>query len=76
MNGISRIFCTFAFGLRKLNARHTEEKKRIAYLANENVGKSSQAVLVMLGVYNKLGFSKQECTLILERKTGRKLNEL
>lgn len=56
--------------------RHALEKLFWAFYCIVAVGKSSQAVLVLLGVYNKLGFSKQECTLILERKTGHKLNEL
>ena len=56
--------------------RHALDKLFWAFYCIVAVGKSSQAVLVLLGVYNKLGFSKQECTLILERKTGHKLNEL
>ena len=56
--------------------RHALEKMFWAFYCIVAVGKSSQAVLVLLGVYNKLGFSEQECVSILERKTGHKLNEL
>lgn len=55
--------------------RHALEKLFWAYYCIVAVGKSSQAVLALLGVYNKLGFSEQECASILEGKTGRKLNE-
>ena len=47
-----------------------------AYYCIVAVGKSAQAVQVLLGVYRNLGFSEQECVDILERRTGRKLEEL
>lgn len=34
------------------------------------VGKSTQAVQLLLGIYNELGFTTQECATILEQKTG------
>lgn len=40
------------------------------------VGKSEQAVHVLLGVYNKFGFSEQDCLNILESRTGIKPSEL
>lgn len=35
------------------------------------VGKSAQAVQVLLGVYRDLGFSEQDCLSILEKRTGK-----
>jgi hypothetical protein len=43
-----------------------------AYYCIVAVGKSAQAVQVLLGVYGQLGFSEQECLSILEYRTGRK----
>lgn len=57
-------------------SRQALEKLFWAFYNIVAVGKSSQAALVLLEVYNKLGFTEQECISILERKTGRKLNEL
>lgn len=37
------------------------------------IGKSGQAVNVLLGAYKILGFSEQECISILENRTGKKL---
>lgn len=56
--------------------RHALEKLFWAFYCIISVGKSSQAVYLLLAVYDKLGFSEQECIAILERKTGRKLNNL
>lgn len=47
-----------------------------AYYCIVAVGKSAQAVQVLLGVYRDLGFSEQECVDFLERRTGIKLDEL
>ena len=47
-----------------------------AYYCIIAVGKSEQAVNVLLGVYNKWGISEQECINILESRTGRKLSDL
>lgn len=47
-----------------------------AYYCIVAVGKSAQAVQVLLGVYRELGFSEQECFSILEKRTGRKLENL
>ena len=47
-----------------------------AYYCIVAVGKSAQAVQVLLGVYRDLGFSEQECVSILEARTGRKLGDL
>lgn len=38
------------------------------------VGKQEPAVQMLMGIYNKLGFSDDDCIAILERKTGRKVN--
>ncbi|MBQ8468030.1 MAG: hypothetical protein IJ546_10110 [Prevotella sp.] len=47
-----------------------------AYYCIIAVGKSAQAVQVLLGVYRDLGFSEQECASILEKRTGIKLENL
>ena len=47
-----------------------------AYYCIIAVGKSAEAVQVLLGVYKDLGFSEQECITILETRTGRKLEDL
>ena len=47
-----------------------------AYYCIVAVGKSAQAVQVLLGVYKDWGFSEQECVAILENRTGRKLEDL
>lgn len=47
-----------------------------AYYCIVAVGKSAQAVQVLLGVYRDFGFSEQECISILETRTGRKLEDL
>ena len=47
-----------------------------AYYCIIAVGKSEQAVNVLLGVYNKWGISEHECIHILESRTGRKLSDL
>ena len=47
-----------------------------AYYCIVAVGKSAQAVQVLLGVYRDLGFNEQECLSILEKRTGRKLEDL
>ena len=47
-----------------------------AYYCIVAVGKSAQAVQVLLGVYGQLGFSEQECLSILEYRTGRKSGDL
>lgn len=47
-----------------------------AYYCIVAVGKSAQAVQVLLGVYKDWGFSEQECITILENRTGRKLEDL
>lgn len=47
-----------------------------AYYCIVAVGKSPQAVQVLLGVYKDWGFSEQECLTILENRTGRKLEDL
>lgn len=47
-----------------------------AYYCIVAVGKSAQAVQVLLGVYKDLGFSEQECIAILENRTGRKSSDL
>ena len=40
------------------------------------VGKSREAVLMLLSIYRKLGFSEQDCAQILERKTGIDISDL
>lgn len=40
------------------------------------VGKSEGAAQVLFTVYNKFGFSEEECIYLLERRTGIKCNEL
>lgn len=47
-----------------------------AYYCIIAVGKSGKAAHVLLGVYNKWGFSEQECISILESRTGKKLSDL
>lgn len=47
-----------------------------AYYCIVAVGKSSQAVQVLLKVYEDWGFSEQECITLLENRTGRKLEDL
>ena len=47
-----------------------------AYYCIVAVGKSAQAVQVLLGVYKDLGFSEQECIFLLENRTGRKQEDL
>ena len=47
-----------------------------AYYCIVAVGKSAQAVQVLLGVYKELGISEQECMSILENRTGRKIEDL
>ena len=47
-----------------------------AYYCIVAVGKSAQAVQVLLGVYGQLGFSEHECLSILENRTGRKFEDL
>ena len=47
-----------------------------AYYCIVAVGKSAQAVQVLLGVYGQFGFSEKECLSILENRTGRKLEDL
>lgn len=47
-----------------------------AYYCIVAVGKSAQAVQVLLGVYRQLGFSEQDCLTILENRTGRKREDL
>lgn len=48
--------------------RQALEKLFWAFYCIAAVGKSSNAIRVLLGVYNKLGFSEQECASILEKK--------
>lgn len=60
-----------------IGANHDALKKLFwAYYCIIAVGKSEQAVNVLLGVYNKWGISEQECINILESRTGRKLSDL
>lgn len=47
-----------------------------AYYCIVAVGKSSQAANVLLGVYNRLGFSEQDCVNLLENYTGKKSSDL
>lgn len=47
-----------------------------AYYCIVAVGKSGQAVQVLLGVYKDWGFSEQECISILEKRTGSKVEGL
>lgn len=47
-----------------------------AYYCIIAVGKSTQAVQVLLGVYRDLGFSGQDCLSILEKRTGKKHENL
>ncbi len=47
-----------------------------AYYCIVAVGKSAQAVQVLLGVYKDLGFSEQECISILENRTGKRVGDL
>ena len=56
--------------------RKTLESLFWAYYCIVAVGKSAQAVQVLLGVYKEWGFSEQECIAILEKRTGRKLEDL
>lgn len=56
--------------------RQALEKLFWAFYCIAAVGKSSNAIRVLLEVYNKLEFSEQECASILEKKTGYKINEL
>ena len=56
--------------------RHALEKLFWAFYCIVAVGKSEQAAHVLLGVYNKFGFSEQECLNILESRTGKKASEL
>lgn len=47
-----------------------------AYYCIIAVGRSEQAVHVLLKVYNEWGISEQECLNILESRTGVKMSDL
>jgi hypothetical protein len=57
-------------------SRNALESLFWAYYCIVAVGKSAQAVQVLLGVYRELGFSEQDCISILENRTGKKLENL
>lgn len=58
-------------------ADHDALKKLFwAYYCIIAVGKSEQAVHVLLKVYNEWGISEQECLNILESRTGKKISDL
>lgn len=46
-----------------------------AYYCIVAVGKSAQAVQVLLGVYKQLGFSEHDCVSLLENCTGISLKD-
>ena len=47
-----------------------------AYYCIVAVGQSTEAVQVLLGIYEQLGITNQECISILEKRTGIKVEKL
>lgn len=47
-----------------------------SYFCIVGVGKSPEAVQMLLGVYRKLGFTEEECISILEKISGKKLSDI
>ena len=54
----------------------TLEKLFWAFYCIIAAGKSKQAVLILLSIYEDFGFSNQDCVSILERRTGIKMGKL